>query len=429
MKKITIVCLSFLFFLMFGNLALAQYRFDKSTIYEYRKKETGSGIYYAGGKEREELLTDESRSNLKQTTGTVKLQFNSRSWNYLDFKQELFEINFETGPFRGNGNLTDSSFYQIVNADKNFAGLRSYGSLAYSNRFYYTENNYTIVQINGWSRFDWYRQKLIGSVADSNRVVTPLDKKENDTKFRFGFEARAGWGIGRLNAVNHFMVADYLLNKYYSGRNFSEEEINRFASAIGQVKHQRNKKTGHAAEKEAGQIQSYLNKTMFLSPIKNLEEEWIYGEFLPRLQGSRIEFGPFFKYYNREPDFMYGAYFQFKNAKYCNSNRNRNFSALLEYNKYKRNDWLMGEINLGWSYYIQLKSQLDFGLKYVPGITVYDFDDFGQVNHGLIPYVGYFTQLNENTRVNLAVSLRISNNESILLPGPEFSVGINRSRY
>ena len=41
---------------------------------------------------------------------------------------------------------------------------------------------------------------------------------------------------------------------------------------------------------------------------------------------------------------------------------------------------MMGELNLGWSYYSELKSQFDFGVKYVPGIELNGFNDVGPLS-------------------------------------------------
>ena len=58
---------------------------------------------------------------------------------------------------------------------------------------------------------------------------------------------------------------------------------------------------------------------------------------------------------------------------YQNVNWNRNFTANLNYNRYKRSDWVTAEVNLGWSYYSNLRSRFNFGVKYVPGrITSYN---------------------------------------------------------
>ncbi len=150
---------------------------------------------------------------------------------------------------------------------------------------------------------------------------------------------------------------------------------------------------------------------------------------MPRMNGTRIELGPFFNYYNREPDFIYGGYLTFENEKYCNLNWNRLLKVSLSYNGYKRQDWLLLETELGWSFYPNLKNRYDFGLKYVPGVTVNGIDDFGTVRHNFVPYVNYYSQLSSKYRMDLAFSWRISEKEKFMIPGPEFSVSFYRSRY
>lgn len=414
---------------LIGNPVFAQYKFDENQTPEFQKRELNWGVIYNSKNDREEFLTDNSRNYEELVTGAASFRLNSRYWDFLDYKQEHFDFNVEIGPLWGNGNWIDSTHLANQMADHNIFGMRGNAAISYSNRFFYNNKNYTIIQINSWGRYDLYNQNSKGTSADSNNVITNIGEKTNETKFRYGFEAKAGWGIGRLNPVNHFMIADYLMQKYYSGRNFSQEEIVLFAQVIGDIKHQRNIKTGHAVEKEAEQIGEFLRNKMFLSKIDNLETDWQYGEFAPRFQGSRLEFGPFFKYFNREPDFVYGGYVHYKNAKYYNYKWNRNFSATANYNRYKRQDWAIAEIDLGWSYFMKLKSQVDFGLKYVPGITINDMEIIGSVKHGVIPYFGYFSQINSKTRVNLMLALRISADETLMLPGPEISLSIYNSRY
>jgi hypothetical protein len=168
---------------------------------------------------------------------------------------------------------------------------------------------------------------------------------------------------------------------------------------------------------------------MFLIPVSSLEDEWKTGEFLPRFDGNRVEFGPFFKYYNREPDFIYGGYLLFNHAKYCTTKWNRNFSAGVNYNAYKKQDWILAELSVGWSYFVKLKSQFDFGFTYVPGIAVNGSGNNGELNNGFIPYLGYFTQIDSKNRVDIKLSYRISEDEKLMLSGPEFSVSVYRSRY
>lgn len=426
--KYSVILVFFIFFLNPGCV-FGQESFDRMDIHFFRKKEQNLGVTFSGNNEREELRTDESREYEELMSGTGKLFYQNRSWNYLDFKQEHYSINFEAGPVLGYGNWLDSSLVENITADHKIFGFRTEGALEYLSRYYYSPKSYTLVELNGNARYDLFRQKSNGIAIDSNGVSTGFDELAKKSKFRFGFLAKAGWGVGRLNPVNHFMVADYLLNKYYKGRTFSYEEITALAGKIEEIKGARQLSTGHDTEKEAEQIQQYVNRKMLLTIPENLKADWIYGEFLPRYAGNRVEFGPFFRYYNLEPDFIYGGYFLYEHARYCNVKWNRNFKTGVNYNRYKRDDWVLGEVNLGWSYFVQLRNQFDFGVKYIPGLRLNNFGDVGKLNHGFIPYIGYFTQLDSSSRISFAFSLRISENESLMLPGPEFKLSYYHSSY
>lgn len=142
--------------------------------------------------------------------------------------------------------------------------------------------------------------------------------------------------------------------------------------------------------------------------LKELEDpytDWQLGEFYPRFDGKRIELGPFFNYYNREPDFVYGAYVNVDYSKYINLNWNWDISVNLNYNRYKKDnwvrDWMLLEADLGRSFYPGLRTQINFGLKYIPGMVVNEFTDLEPVRHNLIPYLEYYTQANSKTRIDL----------------------------
>ncbi len=422
------IILVILLFLAYIPEGIAQYKFDKTEVFEFQKMELNWGLLLDANQEREETRTKEWRQYEELTTGAAKFQVKSKLWNFLDYKQERVELNFEIGPFGGKGNWIDSSNIASIEADHNILGLRTFASARYASRFYYNNKNYTLVQINGWGRYDLYSQNSKGLSTDSDNVVTPIDTKTTENKFRFNISGRAGWGIGRLNPMNNFMIAEYLLQKYYPNTNFSQIEISNLAHQIANIKNERNISTGHITENETEYLLEYLNQKMIQKPVAALETDWIFGEFEPRLNGSRVEFGPFFNYYNLEPDFFYGAYFLYNNAKYCNLKWNRNFSAGINYNAYKKQDWILAEINLGWSYFIKLKSQFDFGIRYVPGLALNNSDDV-KFNNGIIPFVGYFTQLSTNNRIDLKLAYRFSQDEKIMMPGLEFSVSIYRSRY
>ncbi len=408
---------------------IGQGNFDRSGIRFYEKRERNIGTQFHFNKEREEMLTDESKQYEELSAGELKLTFENRYWTFLDFKQEQLDFDIEVGPILGNGTWNDSNYVANSVADQSIFGLRFNGAVNYLNRFYYNDKSYTLVQINAKGRFDLYHRNSEGFVTDSNDVITDFDTESDRSKLRYGFTARAGWGAGRLNPVNHLMVADYLFDEYFNGRTFSEEESRKVILEIEKIKGGRTISTGHNSDKEAEQFLNFVNQQMLLTRPDNFKNEWKYGEFLPRFSGSRIEVGPFFSYYSREPDFIFGGYIQYDNEKYCSYKWNRKFNVALSYNWYKMQDWMRAEVDLGWSYFIQLRSQIDFGIKYVPGITLNYFENIGRLNHAFIPYIGYYSQLSETARVNFAFAYRIAGDEELMLPGPEFSVSIYRSRY
>ena len=431
MKKYTDVAIYgiILILLIFSTkIGFAQYKFKNTEVFEFQKKEFNWGLHYNADTEREETRSKLWREYEELNTGAIKFQANSRFWNFLDYKQERIAFNIEAGPLWGKGSWIDSSSVANIEADQKIAGLRTYASASYSSRFYYNNKNYTLVQINGWGRYDLYNQNSTGISTDSDNVVTDFEEKTTKDKFRFNVSARAGWGIGRLNPMNNFMIADYLLKKYYGNTTFSQKEIAMLANEISKIKNQRNINTGHKTDKETEQIQEYINQKMFQMAATGIEEDWKAGEFAPRLSGNRVEFGPFFTYYNREPDFIYGGYLLFNHAKYCNVKWNRNFSAGINYNAYKKQDWILAELNLGWSYFIKLKSQFDFGFKYIPGIALKGSEN-SSFNNGFVPYLGYFTQIDSKNRIDIKLAYRFSEDEKLMLPGPEVSVSVYRSRY
>ena len=421
------VVLAFLFFSI--QFISAQQKNDYSDVLFYEKKELNNGLLFYGNNERDQLKTDESKFYEETMFGSAAYQFKNSYWNFLDYKQDLLEFTFAVGPFYGKGDLLDSSFIQNIEADHSQFGLRTNASAFYSSRFYYNPKNYTIVEVNGKARFDWFKQNTEGTAIDSNGVVTNIDDNVTKDKFRFGFEAKAGWGWGRLNPMNNYMLAEHILTKYYAGRVFSEEEIRKVAEEIYLIKRERDIVSGHKTDLEAQLVGDFLSEKLLLAAPEDLEADWKLGEFLPRVQGNRVEIGPYFKYYNHEPDFIYGGYIQYDHSKYCTMNWNRDFGVGLKYNRYKKQDWINAEINLGWSYFPDLKRQLSIGIKYVPGVELNDFSELGEFNHGLIPSIGYFSQINSKSRVNLTFAYRISEDEKLMLPGPEFSLSVYRSRY
>lgn len=419
--------LSLVLLAFYGSSAFAQN--SSQEIYFFKKNERNFGINYYSNKNREELSSDKSNYFEELTTGSAKLNFSKRYWNYLDFKQEKFDFNIETGLLWGSGNWNDSSYIHNIEADHTILGVRTNANISYSNRYYWDRKNYTIVDISAWGRYDLYSQKSEGIAVDSNLVSSVYDNSENQKKLRFGFQAKAGWGFGRLNPMNNFMIADYLLQEYYMGRNFSQVEIVKLADEIGRIKQGRSVGSIHNKQKEIEQLQEFISRTMFLTIPDNLVDFWQFGEFSPRLNGKRAEIGPYFNYFNREPDFVYGGYFKYENIKYSNYKWNRNFKVNIAYNGYKRRDWVLAEIDFGWSYFSNLKSQFDFGLKYIPGMVVDGFENIEPLSHNFIPYFTYYTQFNSKTRIKMDLALRIADDEQFILPGPEFSLSVYRSKY
>ncbi len=416
--------------LMFVSIVVsAQFENSGSSGLFYKKKELNSGARFGVSNDREELRTDESRSYEEVTSGEVNFQFSNRYWKFVDYLQQQLSFDFEVGPFGGTGNWIDSSFTENRTADHNLFGIRASIAVDYANRYYYNRKNYTLVELNGWGQFDWYNQNSTGMVVDSNGVASEFNASSVETKFRYGFDMKAGWGWGRLDPMNNYMLADYLLGKYYPGRSFSTTEIKRVAAEIHRIKANRNVATGHNNETEASAITNFLNREMLLTLPGDIGHEWEMAEFLPRVSGSRVETGPFFRYFNREPDFVYGGFVQYENSKYCSVKWNRDFGAGISYNGYKRNDWIAAELKIGWSFFPDLKRQFDFGVKYVPSVTIDTFSGFSDIDHGLVPYIGYFSQTSAKARVNLTFAYRISDDDKMMVPGPEFSLSVYRSRY
>lgn len=416
-----------------------------SEVVSFKKRELNSGIVFDVTKEREELLSDEVLFEEDRNLFNGKYRFQNLFWNLQDYKQERLNLSLELGPFGGFGDLRDSTNIEDINADQNFYGLRGSANVDYLYRYYYDNKSYTFFDVNAWGRYDVYKQNIDGTSTDSLGVVSPVDESSTEDRLRYGINAKVGWGIGRLSPMNHLMTAHYLLEKYYPGRLFSDYEIAQFAQVIAEIKNNRDYKAGRILDKEMEELADFVSKTFILASPESMSAEWQFGEFEPRFEGNKFELGPQFKYYNQEPDFLYGGFMRYNNAKYMNVKWNRNFTAALVYERYTRQDWeeiedgisnsnksqdwAKAEIDLGWSYYSNLKSQFDFGIRYMPGVQLSSFDDFSSISHNVIPYVAYFTQLNAKSRLKLDFAWRIADGEQFILPGPEFSLSFYRSKY
>jgi hypothetical protein len=422
--------------LMLAGVSIANQSFavnsektDTSKVYFFIKKELNTGLYLYSSKEREELNTNETTNKEEIFLGSAGFRFENRVWNFLSFKQEFIDLTFDLGPFFGFGNWLDTTTVSSVDGNHSTIGIRAKLNIDYVNRFYYDHRNFTLIEVSAWGKNDLYFQNMEGVRVDSANLSTDFKNKDLFNKFRYGFQAKAGWGYGKLNPMNHYMTAGYIASEYYKGRNFSENEIEKLAAKINDIKQRRDPGIQHSPEKELAEIKEFLRSTMLLSPPEISVNEWETGEFVPRLQGSRIEFGPFFNYYNYEPDFYYGGFINYDCGKYINSKWNRNLNANVRYNIYKHHDWATFETNLGWSYYSGLKSKYSFGLKYIPGMVIRDWDDMDPVKHNFVPYVEYYTQVNAKTRMNLSFAWKIGDGENFMLSGPEFSLVIYQSRY
>ena len=423
----------------------AQNNNAENDVVSFRKRELNSGVVFDMNKELEELLSEEAIYTEENTLFNAKYRFANQYWNLLDYKQEYLNASFEIGAFGSFGDWSDSSSVASVIADQNSYGLRTNLNVDYLYRYYYDANSFTFFDVNAWGRYDVFRQNLDGTSTDSMGLVTPVDESDTKDRLRYGINAKVGWGTGRLSPMNHLMTAHYLLEKYYPGRIFSDIEIAQFAQFIARIKNNRSHKLARSAEQEMEDLAAYVRRTFVLASPESMGAVWEYGEFEPRFQGNKFEIGPHFSYYNKEPDFLYGGFIQYDNAKYVNVHWNRNFSAGIVYERYTRQDWetidggisndntsqdwAKADFNFGWSYYPNLKSQFDFGVRYLPGVEISSFDDFGSISHSLIPYFGYYTQLNAKSRIKFNCAWRIADGERFVLPGPEFSLAIYRSRY
>ena len=279
----------------FPVLSQASEQPDSINPFFYVKKENISGAVFKGNQEREELINEFTRYKEKIYTGSAKYRWENRFWNFQEFKQETFRFNFETGFLSGSGNWLDSTAARMIDADYKILGLRTNAAVNFSSRFYYDHKNYTLVQINAWGRYDLFRKNSDGNVQDSDMVVSDYERTVNKDKFRYGFEAKAGWGLGKLKPVNYIMTAEYLLDKYYKQRVFSDNEIFKFAEEIGRIKQRRNLRSARLPEKEVQLINEFLRSEMMLkAPEYAILNDWQLGEFLPRFDGTRYRIWPIF---------------------------------------------------------------------------------------------------------------------------------------
>ena len=404
-------------------------RQNDTTAIDFHKTELNTGFIFSIFPEREELITNRSRDYQESVTGTLNFRVKRKEWTYLPYLQEYWDCSFEAGLFGADGNFIDSSASEVIRADHRFFGINGKASGSYSGRYYYDRRNFTLVSLNIWSQYDLYKKDASGTKIDSNLFAGSYSKVTGESEFRIGFQAKAGWGTGRLDNINHLVTAERFLEKYYPQRLFSKSEITMLAREIGRIKGQRSILQAHSFEKEVEQMISFLSHKLLLESPTGAIGFWKFSEFSPRFNGTRFGIGPFFNYLNYEPDFIYGGYMEFMNEKYCGVKWNRSISGEISYNRYKKMDWLMLETLLGWSYYPGIKSEYSFGIRYIPGVEVQSIEKFGPWGHSFIPYIRYFSQINHRSRIDLTMSWRIASNDRFMLPGPEMSINIYRSRY
>lgn len=421
-----------------------------NSVVSYTKKELNKGVVFGFGKEREELKTDALKYYNSKTLLNGTFRLDNKYWNLLDYLQEELMFSLELGSYGSFGDWIDSSRIAYNIADRKSYGIRTLLNANYKNRYYYDPKNYTVLEISGWGQYDVFKQQLDGTSIDSFGVSSVIDENETKGQFRFGINAKAGWGIGRLSPMNHLMLAHYLLEKYYPGRVFSDYEIAQFAQVISEIKNNRDYKSGHTSEKEMSAVINFIKQKLLLASPELMAADWEFGEFDPRFEGRRIEIGPFFQYYNKDPNFIYGGYLQIDWAKYANEKWNRNISAGLSYSRYRlqdeqveqpdeeniflafdmsHRDWFLATVDLGWSYYSNMRSQLDFGVRYIPGLELNSFKNVGSVSHNVVPYLAYYTQVNSKTRLKFNFAWRIADSQPFVIPGPEFSLAVYRSKY
>ena len=433
MKKYTLVLFLLLLFsgltILNSVSAVELAKIDSTHQLFYVKKEFNTGLFASGQNEREAQISDNSEYSEELYTGFASFKISTQVWNFLHDKQETMKLMFNVGPFFGSGNVFDRSATEVINANRQLYGLRALLAGSYENRFYYDQKTYTLVQVDGWVKNDVFWQNTTGTRVDSNLVMSDYDKDKFTDRLRYGFHAKAGWGFGRLNPVNNYMVADYVLKYFYPRRVFSEAEELHLARKIGEIKQRREPGIDRSSEAELHEMNDFLRSEMMLEATKLTEDEWLMGEFLPRYNGSRIEIGPYFNYYNREPDFYYGGFLTYRNDTYRNFNWNRNVSLQASYSHYKQHDWANIMADLGWSYFPNLKTQIGFGLKYIPGVVIHSLENIEPVRHNFVPYIEYFTQINARSRMNFSFAWRIADGEDFMKSGPEFSLSFYRSSY
>jgi len=397
----------------------------------FKKKEINAGLLFYRNNSRESLATEFSEFAEQRSNYTFYGTFGVNSWCFLDLLQEEIQLSAGIGPLYSTGESERSTATITTKLDNRLYGVSAFADLQYAGRIYYDEANYALVDVRGYGRFEKIKIDSEGHIQETGEGIsgTPITRESHDNRLRYGLDARAGAGFGRLDPVNYRMQAEYLLETYYKGKLFSREEIARVSSVISEIKNNRNLKEGHQPEKERDEFLAFLREKMLLQLPDSRDGIWQFTEFMPRFAGKRFETGPLFAYYNREPDFIYGGFARYEVHSYRNYKQNICFVTEATYNRYKKQDWFLWETAFQVDYYKNLRSLFSLGIKYVPGLVVNDFKDIEPVQHALIPYLEYYRQLNEKLRIMLVFRYRITEDNEFFMNGPEFSMAFYRSRY
>jgi hypothetical protein len=406
---------------------------DSLNFQVFVKTEINHGYLLSRNNSRESLNTQYSDYSESKANYNAAYFYSLNNWSINESKHEYFNAFIGLGPLYSDGTSTKMETIYDTKFDDNIFGVNLNGKFNYSGRFYTGDKGYGLVEVGGFGLMEKVKKYSKGDKTNLISSAWPTNTKVKedyfDNRLRYGLEARAGAGFGKPLVVNYLMAAEYFMKKFYPGQLFSEPEKQNLANAIGRIKNNRSVWAGHDPEKEAIQLDQFLNSQMYLTIPENLKEYWLFGEFLPRYDGSRIDVGPFFNYYNREPDFIYGGYVNYENNKYENFHWNRLLKAELSYNRYKTTDWVKLETCIAFDYYRNLHSKFNAGLKFIPVLVANNIDDLGPMKFALIPSVEYYTELSEKIRMSLAFSYNITDKNDFFIKGPEFSLFFYRSRY
>ncbi len=424
---------SVLFFIMLLGFTscFASEKNTLDSIYSARfiKQEFVSGLYVGGFNENEEIRNDEYFNSEELLKLNIDYFAAFRSWRYTSNIQEKYSLLFSAGPEVANGDYESTFPGENYSASGWAKGAFIKTEANYSNRFYYDTKTFTLVSVSGKAKYGWLNKNLEGDFTNENGQVVNEEKKIKDIRLRTFISAKAAWGYGKLSPINSKVIAEKLVQKYYQGRMFSPNEIAAIANKIGEIKNNRRINDGQNSINESEIVSEFLNSKLFLESPEDLNKDWQFGEFEPRFVGRRVEIGPFFNYYNREPDFVYGGFIDFYCHKYYNQSWTRIVNANLSYNKYKQSDWFSFTVDFSWDYYNNLRSKLSMGIKYQPTLVVNDFEEIEPMAHSVTPYLNYFKQLSSKNRMSFKFLYRISSNKHHFIPGPELVLAFYKSSY